>query len=254
MTSVKTQNEVRLQEEQKLEQRKRNVLILIVHHLLDYGYLDAAQRLQQESGISSNEFEVADNIDLLNIIQEYEAYFQLKFSRKPKLTRKREINDPKARKNNRRVIAPSYIPPAEVTSEYKLPSTMIRRFHTYSFTDITNIQSKFPVEGVNFMGPPRFHSEGDLKMKQKAKPPETAEVIESQDTSKDMGLVGTNAVKIRKNSAKSDSSSSSQPSQNSTPAPSPVDHDNQPVKPPGDADGDVRFLKPLPIGNPALLH
>jgi katanin p60 ATPase-containing subunit A1 len=103
MTSVKVKSEVRLQEEQKLEQRKRNCLILVLHHLLDWGYVEAAGKLQIESGINPNDFEVADNVDLLSIVQEYEVYFQMKFNKKPKLTRRKQsdVADAKA-KNNRR--------------------------------------------------------------------------------------------------------------------------------------------------------
>lgn len=113
VTSIKSQNEARLAEEQRLEQRKRNALIIILHHLLDHGYVEAAQKLQSECGINPNEYDVADNIDLVTIIQEYEAYFQIKFNKKPKLTRKRvpDVHDKKQKivRNTRNDT--NYFPP-----------------------------------------------------------------------------------------------------------------------------------------------
>lgn len=89
MTSIAAKNEARLQEERRTEERKKHTLVLIINHLLEHGYSDAADKLQSQSGVSYNDWEVADNIDLLSIIQEFEVYFQMKFNRKPKLARKR---------------------------------------------------------------------------------------------------------------------------------------------------------------------
>ena len=44
-------------------------MILILHHCIDHGYLDTAERLQAEAGVTLSKFHVADNIDLDHILQ-----------------------------------------------------------------------------------------------------------------------------------------------------------------------------------------
>ena len=41
-----------------------------------------------ESNISLAKVEVADNIDLISVLQEFENYYQIKFGKNPKLVRK----------------------------------------------------------------------------------------------------------------------------------------------------------------------
>nr|CAB3257948.1 katanin p60 ATPase-containing subunit A-like 2 [Phallusia mammillata] len=86
--SIKTANSVRESEDQRQESRKRNLLILILSHLTDNGYLETAASLEKEGNISLNRWQVCDNIDLDNILQEYESYYYIKFQKNPKITRK----------------------------------------------------------------------------------------------------------------------------------------------------------------------
>lgn len=64
-------------------------------------YVESAEKLQTEANISLSQTDVADNVDLINVIQalvvvrrvltdgqEFESYFEMKFGKKPKLTRK----------------------------------------------------------------------------------------------------------------------------------------------------------------------
>ena len=69
-------------------ERKRNILILIHAHLIENGYIEAAERLSSEGGTVMGKFEVADNIDMSLIMSDYEAYYEMRFDRKPKLVRK----------------------------------------------------------------------------------------------------------------------------------------------------------------------
>ncbi|KAJ3230422.1 Katanin p60 ATPase-containing subunit A-like 2 [Chytriomyces hyalinus] len=80
--------DIRAAEELKTEQRKRNLMVLIMHHLQSHGYSDAVARLQTESNLSLKKFTAADNMDLLTILQEYETYFGIKFGKPPKLVKK----------------------------------------------------------------------------------------------------------------------------------------------------------------------
>lgn len=75
-----------------MQERKRNVLVLINNFLVEAGYIESAgsnnqshiicfiissiviERFQHEAGGAMNKFVVADNIDLGLILSEYEAY------------------------------------------------------------------------------------------------------------------------------------------------------------------------------------
>eukprot|EP00397_Hematodinium_sp_SG-2012_P031949 GEMP01033973.1.p1 GENE.GEMP01033973.1~~GEMP01033973.1.p1 ORF type:complete len:464 (+),score=97.94 GEMP01033973.1:57-1448(+) len=91
LSRIKTESESRLTEEKRLQERKRGVLVLIQRYLLDNGYVDSAQRVGHDTNISLEKVDSADNMDLLQIVQEYEDYYDMKFGKKPKLTRKVEV-------------------------------------------------------------------------------------------------------------------------------------------------------------------
>uniref|UniRef100_A0A6Q2ZH05 Katanin p60 ATPase-containing subunit A-like 2 n=1 Tax=Esox lucius TaxID=8010 RepID=A0A6Q2ZH05_ESOLU len=85
---IKTSNQAREADEMRTESRRRNLLILIFHHLMEEGYMDAACALEQETSVALRQFEVCDNIDLDTVLMEYESYYFIKFQRYPKLTKK----------------------------------------------------------------------------------------------------------------------------------------------------------------------
>lgn len=70
------------------EQLKRSALVLMLAHLQQEGYGKSVLALEAESGVLLSKYEVCDNVDLATIIQEYEAYYAIKFGRAPKLIRK----------------------------------------------------------------------------------------------------------------------------------------------------------------------
>ncbi|XP_057177901.1 katanin p60 ATPase-containing subunit A-like 2 isoform X5 [Triplophysa rosa] len=93
--AIKTANQAREAEELRTETRRRNLLVLIHHHLLEEGYTDAAKALEKESSVSLCRFEVCDNVDLDTVLMEYESYYYIKFQKYPKLTKKlpeQEVN------------------------------------------------------------------------------------------------------------------------------------------------------------------
>ena len=85
-----------------MAERKRNILVIISKHLINNGYIDAATALQRECNLGLDKWEVADNIDLFYIVQDFEEYYEMKFMRKPVLTRKSFADqvDTKKCKNN----------------------------------------------------------------------------------------------------------------------------------------------------------
>lgn len=64
------------------------MLILVLQYCSENGYLQTAEKLQQEAGVAISKFEVVENMDLLRIVQEYEEYQEMKFGKKPKLVRR----------------------------------------------------------------------------------------------------------------------------------------------------------------------
>ncbi|KFP35041.1 Katanin p60 ATPase-containing subunit A-like 2, partial [Chlamydotis macqueenii] len=74
--------------EMRTEARRKNLLILILHYLMEEGYVDASNALEQETKLSLRGFEVCDNIDLETILMEYESYYFVKFQKYPKITKK----------------------------------------------------------------------------------------------------------------------------------------------------------------------
>ncbi|KAM4050814.1 katanin p60 ATPase-containing subunit A-like 2 [Anomaloglossus baeobatrachus] len=93
--AVKTAAQSREADEQRTEARRKNLLILIMHYMLQEGYVDSANALEQESKLSLRRFEVCDNIDLETVLMEYESYYYVKFQKYPKITKKVGENDVK---------------------------------------------------------------------------------------------------------------------------------------------------------------
>ncbi|ORX54168.1 AAA-domain-containing protein [Piromyces finnis] len=85
---MKISNEAKLAEENKIEQRKKSLLVLILDFLQNNGYVNSVERLQTESNIFLNKVGVADNVDLMMILQEYETYYTIKYGKKPKFIKK----------------------------------------------------------------------------------------------------------------------------------------------------------------------
>ena len=55
---------------------------------MDLGYLESSMAVQKETGVNLDKLDVADNMDLPFVMQEYEDFYEIKFGKKPKFTRK----------------------------------------------------------------------------------------------------------------------------------------------------------------------
>ncbi|XP_069820937.1 katanin p60 ATPase-containing subunit A-like 2 [Dendropsophus ebraccatus] len=93
--AIKTASKTREADEQRTEARRKNLLILIMHYMLQEGYVDSANTLEEETKLNLRRFEVCDNIDLETILMEYESYYYIKFQKYPKITKKAGDNDSK---------------------------------------------------------------------------------------------------------------------------------------------------------------
>ncbi|KAI6660456.1 Katanin p60 ATPase-containing subunit A-like 2 isoform X2 [Oopsacas minuta] len=87
-SQLRSANEARVSEEARQELQTRNILLLMMHHLQEEGYTESARCLERESGLSLNRYQICDNIDLPTILQEFEAYYRIKFNRQPKISKK----------------------------------------------------------------------------------------------------------------------------------------------------------------------
>ncbi|TPP45181.1 ATPase associated with various cellular activities (AAA) family protein [Leishmania donovani] len=85
LAHMKAQQLAREEEEKLRARRVKGVIVLVEQFLLEQGYQQTLQALQQESRISLTQFSAADNIDLLSVVQDYEEYYAFKCQRAPKL-------------------------------------------------------------------------------------------------------------------------------------------------------------------------
>ncbi|XP_035415837.1 katanin p60 ATPase-containing subunit A-like 2 isoform X5 [Cygnus atratus] len=86
--ALRAARQAREADELRTEARRKNLLILILHYLMEEGYVDAANALEQETTLGLRGFEVCDNIDLETVLMEYESYYFVKFQKYPKITKK----------------------------------------------------------------------------------------------------------------------------------------------------------------------
>jgi len=86
--AMRTANVAREADEQRKDALKKNLLLLVLHYLNEEGYVESAQCLSRETNLDLNKFEVCDNVSLETVLMEYIAYYRVKFSKDPKITKK----------------------------------------------------------------------------------------------------------------------------------------------------------------------
>lgn len=74
-------------QEKRDSERRRALLVLVLRHLSDQGYLAAAEQLSTESCISLSKVDAADNVGLLQILQDWEDDYEQRYSKRPKLVK-----------------------------------------------------------------------------------------------------------------------------------------------------------------------
>ncbi len=60
------------QDDQRIENRKKNLIILVLHWLTDEGFIESARQLEHETNLDVTKYDVCDNVDLTTVLQEYE--------------------------------------------------------------------------------------------------------------------------------------------------------------------------------------
>lgn len=64
LAKIRSEGESRMQEQKKAQERKKALLILVEKHLVSLGMYDTVTKLQAESSIQVDDYEICDNIDL----------------------------------------------------------------------------------------------------------------------------------------------------------------------------------------------
>lgn len=93
LLAIRATTDANSAEQKRNAERKKNLLILVNNYLIENGYVESAERLQHETNGLTTKYAVADNIDLTNILIDYENYYEIRFDKKPKLTRKLGDNE-----------------------------------------------------------------------------------------------------------------------------------------------------------------
>lgn len=84
-------------EEQEKKRRIRDSIVLCINNMISLGYIDSAERLAQEAGMTTDRYELCDNLNLMQIIIDFEQFQEIKYGQKPKLTKPNPKAVPKSR-------------------------------------------------------------------------------------------------------------------------------------------------------------
>ncbi|KAF8560551.1 hypothetical protein P879_08114 [Paragonimus westermani] len=85
---IRSTHQAREAEDQRSENRKKNLLLLVMHYLSEEGYTESALSLSKETNLNFHHYEVCDNVDLETVLLEYESYYFVKFHKYPRITKK----------------------------------------------------------------------------------------------------------------------------------------------------------------------
>eukprot|EP00927_Polykrikos_kofoidii_P065582 TRINITY_DN61319_c0_g1_i1.p1 TRINITY_DN61319_c0_g1~~TRINITY_DN61319_c0_g1_i1.p1 ORF type:complete len:579 (-),score=101.25 TRINITY_DN61319_c0_g1_i1:54-1790(-) len=88
LARAKCDAESRLSEEKKIADRRRNIIVLSSRFFMDLGYVETVRQIQADTNINLDKVDAADNVDLTTILTEYEDFYEMRFGKKPKITRK----------------------------------------------------------------------------------------------------------------------------------------------------------------------
>lgn len=88
LQSLRAASQAKELADKRAEIRRKSLLILVHHYLDQEGFPDAAKFLAQEAKLNTEQFSVCDNVDLSNILQDYEAWYVVKHQRYPRLAKR----------------------------------------------------------------------------------------------------------------------------------------------------------------------
>lgn len=88
LMALKAATQAQQFEDKHSADRARDCLVLVMEYLNRNGYTSTATQLKSEGGATLSRFEGADNVDLFTIMHDFEEYYEIKFGKKPRFTRR----------------------------------------------------------------------------------------------------------------------------------------------------------------------
>lgn len=86
LSAIRAATQSRTLEEKSAADRQRDCLVLILSHLQNSGFVETATTMLGEA-ISLKLYEQADNLDLMQILKEYEEFYAMRLGRRPVFSR-----------------------------------------------------------------------------------------------------------------------------------------------------------------------
>ena len=106
-----------IKKEKEKKERKKVGILILMDFLLKNNYPETLTVLESETTLNFEDFELADNIDLMNIIKDFEDFYEYKYDKKPLFYKKnfkiKTIKKPKSK------IFSKKLPKMNKTSLYK---------------------------------------------------------------------------------------------------------------------------------------
>ncbi|XP_071538180.1 katanin p60 ATPase-containing subunit A-like 2 [Panulirus ornatus] len=88
LQSLRAASQAKELADKRAEIRRKSLLILVHQYLDQEGYCEAAKALASETRLNTDQFIVCDNVDLNNILHQYETWYMVKFQKYPKLAKR----------------------------------------------------------------------------------------------------------------------------------------------------------------------
>eukprot|EP00928_Gymnodinium_smaydae_P020526 TRINITY_DN17930_c0_g1_i1.p1 TRINITY_DN17930_c0_g1~~TRINITY_DN17930_c0_g1_i1.p1 ORF type:complete len:576 (-),score=165.52 TRINITY_DN17930_c0_g1_i1:48-1775(-) len=102
LVRAKADAESRQNEERRVAEKRRNIIVLCARYFQDLGFINTVQQIERDTNVSLDRVDAADNIDLSTVLTEYEDFYEMRFGRKPKLTRRLVADDEKTAARGRK--------------------------------------------------------------------------------------------------------------------------------------------------------
>ena len=175
--------ESRQKMEKKDNERKKNILILIHQYLINIGFSDSATKLSEESNLELETYTVADNMDLLLIIREYEDYYYMKFNKNPIFSHK--ISDgkkggPLPKISNGRTKSKNNISSNQPMKKKGPQTPGINGNNNINNNMNPNVGKKIDVSGLNNKYNSINNNDNDLKLELNINPVKPNKIIKKQ--------------------------------------------------------------------------
>jgi katanin p60 ATPase-containing subunit A1 len=181
LISIRATTDANSAEQKRIQERRKNLMILVHQYLIENGYIESAERFQAETNSMTSKFTVADNVDLMSILIDFESYYEIRFDKKPKIIRKvNEGEEPKLLKSANRTSDSGKSKPRKDsgTEGTKLPPIVAPETDNSKSTDFSvtgttmaastkgttaNNNEKPELEERILKPPPNFFGDSELK-------------------------------------------------------------------------------------------